>query len=243
MAHRGPDDEHVISDGPVTLGARRLAVIDPSAAGRQPMRSADGRYLIVYNGEIYNYAELRPWLEQRGHRFASRTDTEVIVHLYEELGADCVTALKGMFAFAIWDERARRLMLARDRLGKKPLYYSFDGRSVVFGSEAKALLRHPSVNAVPDPGGIDQYLSLGYLLGAQSTFSGINKLPPAHYLIFEDARVRVQRYWALDSLSAETMQPIFGDLQSIPALLFRDRLRELPRVERIGPMAGDERER
>ena len=136
MAHRGPDDEHVISEGPVALAARRLAVIDPSAAGRQPMRSADGRYVIVYNGEIYNYVELAQRLRARGVALRGGSDTELLLETYAAEGKEVLRKLRGMFAFAIWDKNVRKLFCARDRLGKKPLYYYWDGRTFASGSVA-----------------------------------------------------------------------------------------------------------
>jgi len=135
LAHRGPDDEGVYLAAGVALGHRRLSIIDLRPEGRQPMANEDGTVQIVFNGEIYNFAEHYQWLIGRGHRFRSRTDTEVIIHLYEELGVRCLERLRGMFAFAIWDESRRRLFLARDRLGKKPLFYYFDGKRMLFASE------------------------------------------------------------------------------------------------------------
>ena len=164
------------------------------------MSNEDGTLQIVFNGEIYNFEELRPWLLKQGHRFRSRTDTEVILHLYEELGVKCLERLRGMFAFALWDERRHRLFLARDRLGKKPLYYAFDGKRLIFASEAKAILVHPSFAAEPDPQAIHHYLTLGYVLSPLSAYKGINKLSPAHYLTFEDGEVKISRYWELGYL-------------------------------------------
>ncbi len=198
LRHRGPDDQGLYIGPGVGLGHRRLSIIDLGSKGRQPIVNEDQSVYIVCNGEIYNHAEMRPWLEKRGHRFRSGTDAEVVLHLYEELGTRCVDELRGTFAFAIWDERARRLFLARDRLGEKPLYYRFDGRHLIFASEVKALLAHPSVRTEPDAAGIDQYLTLGYLLGSQSSFSGVKKLAPAHTLIFENARIKERRYWQLN---------------------------------------------
>ena len=155
---------------------------------------------IVFNGEIYNFGEHRDWLIAKGHRFKSRTDTEVIIHLYEELGVDCLKRLRGMFAFAIWDERKRLLFLARDRLGKKPLFYHFDGKRLLFASEIKALLAHPSVTAAADPQAIDYYVSLGYVPGPFSAFKGVRKLPPAHYLTFSQGKLEIKRYWQVHYL-------------------------------------------
>lgn len=197
LVHRGPDDCGVFIEPGIGLGHRRLSIIDLRPEGRQPMSNEDGTVQIVFNGEIYNFAELRSWLLQKGHSFRSRTDTEVIVHLYEELGVKCLERLRGMFAFAVWDQPRRRLFLARDRLGKKPLFYAFDGKHLIFGSEAKALLVHPAIVAEPDPEAIHHYLTLGYVPPPLSAFKGIEKLPPAHFLTFENGRVDVQRYWEL----------------------------------------------
>jgi asparagine synthase (glutamine-hydrolysing) len=197
LAHRGPDDAGIYCAGAVGLAHRRLSVIDLSPAGHQPMANEDGTIWIVFNGEIYNFLSLRPDLVQRGHRFRSQTDTEVILHLYEEVGPECVHRLRGMFAFAIWDAPRRRLFLARDRLGKKPLCYQQDGAAFRFASEVKAILQDPQVDPRPDPQGIAQYLTYGFLPGAASAFQGVKKLPPAHSLVCQDGRVEVVRYWRL----------------------------------------------
>ncbi len=200
LIHRGPDDEGLYSGPGVALGHRRLSIIDLRPEGRQPMANEDGTVQVVFNGEIYNFAEHREWLISKGHEFRSRTDTEVIIHLYEELGVDCLRLLRGMFAFAIWDERKRLLFLARDRLGKKPLFYHFDGRKLVFGSEAKAVLAHPDVNREPHSDALDYYLSFGYVPAPFSAFKGLRKLPPAHYLTFANGSVDVRRYWRIHYL-------------------------------------------
>ena len=200
LAHRGPDDKGAYLGPGVALGHRRLSIIDLRPEGRQPMSNEDGHVQIVFNGEIYNFGEHRDWLIAKGHRFKSRTDTEVIIHLYEELGVDCLKRLRGMFAFAIWDERRRLLFLARDRLGKKPLFYHFDGKRLLFASEIKALLAHPSVTAAADPQAIDYYVSLGYVPGPFSAFKGVRKLPPAHYLTFSQGKLEIQRYWQVHYL-------------------------------------------
>jgi asparagine synthase (glutamine-hydrolysing) len=197
LAHRGPDDGGIYCGGPIGLTHRRLSIIDLSPAGHQPMSNEDGTIWIVFNGEIYNFLSLRPALEERGHRFRSQTDTEVILHLYEELGPDCVDPLRGMFAFAIWDAPRRRLLLARDRLGTKPLCYRVDGEALRFASEVKAILQDPAVEVRPDPRGIAEYLTFGYVTGASSAFQGIRRLPPAHRLVWEAGRLRVERYWRL----------------------------------------------
>jgi asparagine synthase (glutamine-hydrolysing) len=198
LAHRGPDGEGVFLKGSVGLGHRRLAIIDLSAEARQPMANEDGSVVVSVNGEIYNFKELRRELESAGHRFRSRSDSEVVVHLYEEVGPDCVRRLRGMFAFALWDARRRVLLLARDAAGEKPLYYCLDGEGIVFASELWALLQDPSVPADPDPEALGQYLRFGYVPSPWTAFRGVRKLPAAHYLVVEDGRARVERYWRLD---------------------------------------------
>ena len=197
LAHRGPDDAGIYCDGQIGLAHRRLSIIDLSPAGHQPMSNEDGTIWIVFNGEIYNFQSLRPDLLNRGHRFRSNSDTEVILHLYEEYGTDCLRFLRGMFAFAIWDHRRRHLFMARDRLGKKPLCYQQDGVAFRFASEVKAILQDPVVETRPDPAGISQYLTYGYVPGSGSAFHGVRKLPPGHYLMCRDGRVDVVRYWRL----------------------------------------------
>ena len=200
LIHRGPDDSGIYLGLGAGLGHRRLSIIDLRPEGRQPIANEDGTIRIVFNGEIYNFVELRADLEQRGHRFRSDTDTEVIVHLYEEYGPRCVERLRGMFAFAIWDEPKRTLMLARDRAGKKPLYYAIDGEQLLFGSEAKAIVAHGAISAEPDYRALNYYLTYGYVPGEHCGFKQIRKLPPAHYLIYQSGRVELTRYWRLSYL-------------------------------------------
>jgi len=196
LAHRGPDDEGFFVDGHVGLGMRRLSVID-LATGHQPIANEDGRLWIVFNGEIYNFPELRQELEQKGHCFATHTDTEAIVHAYEEYGEDCVKKLNGMFAFAIWDRQDRTLLLARDRLGVKPLYYFMDARCLAFGSEVKALLALPEVPRRLDVEALDTFLTFEYIPAPLSIFQDVKKLPPGHLLILQDGKISVQQYWEL----------------------------------------------
>jgi len=197
MTHRGPDDEGIHVEGPVGLGARRLSIIDLDT-GHQPLSNEDGTIWATQNGEIYNYRELRAELEARGHRFRTRGDTEVLVHLYEECGDDMVGKLDGMFAIAVWDGPRARLLLARDRLGVKPLVYGVaDGERFVFASEVQAILA-----ALPEAPAIDveamhDYLSLNYVPGPSTIFQGWSKLLPGHRLVWEKGRVRVERYWDL----------------------------------------------
>lgn len=197
LAHRGPDGEGVFVKDHVGLGHRRLAIIDLSQAGHQPMSNEDGSIWIVFNGEIYNFLELRDGLIRKGHTFRSRSDTEVIVHLYEDLGLEALRVLRGMFAFAIWDANRKRLLLARDRFGKKPLFYFAGSSSFVFASELQSLLEDPSVPRVPDLEAIRYYLTYQYVPSPHTAFQGIRKLPPAHYLLLEDGQFRLTRYWDL----------------------------------------------
>ncbi len=194
IAHRGPDDHGVWQHGGVGLGSRRLAVIDLTERGHQPMSNEDGTIWIAYNGEVYNFQEIRRELVARGHRFRSETDTETIVHLYEEEGIDAVKRLRGMFAIALWDARQETFYLIRDRLGKKPLFYYQDAKRLVFGSEIKCILR-AGVAAEPDRDSLHHYLTFGYVPGPWSAFRNIKKLPPAHCLRISQGRVSVERYW------------------------------------------------
>ena len=197
IRHRGPDDEGIWVDGSVGLGNRRLAIIDLSPRARQPMTNEDGTLHITFNGEIYNFQALRSALERGGHAFRSEGDTETILHLYEEEGVDCLRHLRGMFAFALWDARRRTLLLARDRLGKKPLFYHHGPGGLVFASEPKAILQDPTVPAEPDVDALHHFLTYGYVPSPWSAFLGIRKLPPAHYALVRDGRVAVERYWSL----------------------------------------------
>src|SRR5215203_5992453 len=198
IVHRGPDEDSFFVHEAVALAMRRLAIID-LAGGQQPIFNQDKSSVIVFNGEIYNFQELREDLEARGHEFQTNCDTEVIVHLYDEYGADCVTYLRGMFAFAIWDFRDRSLFIARDRVGKKPLLYSHqtDG-SLVFGSEFTALLSHPSLSREVDFEAIDNYLSYLCVPAPLTAFKQIRKLEPGHWLRWKDGRIETQRYWRPD---------------------------------------------
>jgi asparagine synthase (glutamine-hydrolysing) len=197
IEHRGPDDQGMSVCGGVALGMRRLAIIDLEG-GRQPISSEDGNATIVFNGEIYNFQDLKRELEARGHRFGTHSDTEAIVHAYEEFGTACVERLRGMFAFAIWDEKAGRLFLARDRVGKKPLYYTQTRQGAfVFASELKSLLQHPEVGRELDPQALDAYLTLGYVPDPLCIFRDIRKLPPGYWLSYQRGRITLQQYWDL----------------------------------------------
>jgi asparagine synthase (glutamine-hydrolysing) len=196
IVHRGPDDEGVFVKDGTGLGIRRLSVID-LAGGHQPVFNEDGTVWVVYNGEIYNFPELRPELENRGHRFSTHSDTEVIVHLYEEMGAECVQKLRGMFAFALYDERQRRLLIARDRLGKKPLHYAFADGRLLFGSEIKSMLAVAPELSTINQQALLQYMYFGYIPDPATAFTAIRKLPPGHLLEFERGEVRISKYWDL----------------------------------------------
>ena len=200
VAHRGPDGEGLWSDACVGLGHRRLAILDLSPAGRQPMQSPDGRYVIVYNGEVYNFQNLRIELEARGYIFHTRTDTEVVLRAYEAWGPACIQRLNGMFALAVWDVQQQTLFLARDRYGIKPLYYSFRDGLFLFGSEIKALLQHPSVRVQVSIPALNEYFSFQNIFSDLTLFDGIRLLPPAHTLTVRQgaATLEPERYWDYD---------------------------------------------
>src|ERR1043166_1956146 len=204
MHHRGPDSEGYLLDDGIALGMRRLAIID-LVTGEQPVFNQDRSVAVVLNGEIYNYRELRAELEKRGHRFHTESDTEVLPHLYDEYGRDMVNHLNGMFAFALWDERKRRLFVARDRFGEKPLYWGIFDNTLLFASEPKVLLAHPAIRPNLNLNALRQYLSFDYVPAPLSIYEGINKLAAAHTLTLEDGEVQVERYW---KLSYETRRPI-----------------------------------
>lgn len=196
LVHRGPDDEGIHVRNGAGFGIRRLSIID-LAGGHQPVFNEDRSVWVIFNGEIYNFRELRRELEKCGHHFRSACDTEVIVHLYEELGSDCVHKLRGMFAFAIFDERQRRLLLARDRLGIKPMHYAFSGNRLLFGSEIKAILAAAPELSKVNSQALLQYFYFGYVLDPETSFQSIRKLPPGHILEFDGSEVQVRRYWDL----------------------------------------------
>jgi len=196
LAHRGPDEEGSHIEPQIGLGHRRLSIIGLST-GKQPLSNEDGRVWVSFNGEIYNYRELRDRLLSRGHRFRTQTDTEVLVHLYEDKGVDFVDDLRGMFAIAIWDRDQRKLVLARDRLGKKPLYWYSDGNGVVFASEIKAILAYPGVPREPRLKAIHHYLSLAYVPAPLTAFEGISSLPAGHVFEASGGNIQVRKYWDL----------------------------------------------
>jgi asparagine synthase (glutamine-hydrolysing) len=196
IAHRGPDDEGYYVSGPLGLGFRRLSIID-LAAGHQPLANEDDTVWIVFNGEIYNYQELRVFLLSKGHVFKTRTDTEVIVHLYEEFGPACVEKLRGMFGFAIWDKRNETLLLARDRVGIKPIYYHLSPQSLIFGSEIKAILADPEVQPEVVPAMIDRFLTFYFVSGEETMLRGVRKLEPGCYMVVQNGQAKVTQYWDL----------------------------------------------
>ena len=214
LKHRGPDSEGVEifnhhnpnragdlrspTRFSVGLGHRRLSVIDLSPAGHQPMSNEDGSIWLVMNGEVYNFPELRESLEKKGHVFKSHTDTEVIIHLYEEKGIDCLNDLRGPFVFAIWDTNKQRLFIARDRIGKKPLFYRYKNQELIFASEVKAILQDHEVKVEVNRSAVTDYLSYGYVPTPESMFKGIMKLPPAHFMVYEKGNIKIEKYWSLD---------------------------------------------
>ena len=209
LRHRGPDEFGIYLDEQAALGSARLSIID-LAGGQQPITNEDETLWIVFNGEIFNYLELRPQLEARGHRFRTATDTEVVLHLYEDFGADCLRFLNGQFAIAVWDTRDRSLFLARDRLGVRPLFYTMADDALIFGSEIKAILTDPSVRAEIDPVALDQIFTFWSTASPRTAFRGILEVPPAHYLTVRRGKTRLQRYWQLSF-------PCAADDQRLPA--------------------------
>jgi asparagine synthase (glutamine-hydrolysing) len=227
LVHRGPDDDGLHADPSATFGMRRLAIVDV-AGGRQPVSNEDGSVVAVCNGELYNFPELRAELEGRGHRFTSAGDTECLVHLYEEYGDELVHHLRGMFAFAIWDGRKRRLLLARDRVGKKPLYWRETGAGVAFASEAKALLADPGYTPRLDLVALHHYLTWQYVPAPWSIYAGVAKLSPGHLLTWQDGVTLVRPYWRLDAAE----QPVTDEATAAERL--RELLLDAVRVRLVG---------
>lgn len=225
IAHRGPDGEGFFEHGGAGLAMRRLAIIDVSG-GDQPIFNEDKSIAIVFNGECYNYQELRELLDKRGHQFRTNSDTECIVHLYEDHGPECLQHLRGMFAFAIWDEARKRLFIARDRLGKKPIYYSIQNGTLFFASELRALLGALPKKPAIDFSAIDQYLSLQYIPEPLTAYQGVFKLPVANYLIWERGELKIQQYWdfSYEPKHDATEQELIDELRSIAADAVRMRL-------------------
>ncbi|HXH07675.1 MAG TPA: asparagine synthase (glutamine-hydrolyzing) [Vicinamibacterales bacterium] len=218
LAHRGPDDQGLYVDGQAALGHRRLSIVD-LAAGHQPLANENGTVWVTYNGEIYNHADVRLELEARGHRYRTRCDTETIVHAYEEWGDDCVQRFRGMFAFALWDGVRRRALLARDRLGVKPLYWTLEGERLLFGSEIKAILASGLIRREIDRRALAELLAARYTSGDDTLFAGIRKLMPGHLLVYEGGRVTIRRWWdvpvgdpAADPIAPSAVVPRFRSL-------------------------------
>jgi asparagine synthase (glutamine-hydrolysing) len=219
ITHRGPDDEGFYIDGPLGIGMRRLSIVDV-AGGHQPISNEDGTLWIVFNGEIYNHLALREQLIARGHRYVTHSDTETIIHLFEEYGADCVQHLRGMFAFAIWNRNTRTLFIARDRLGIKPLYYKLTPERLLFGSEIKALLAHGGIRPEFNRTALPEYLAFGYLSGEESFYAGIGKLLPGHAMtIGPDGRAEIRQYWDLDASAPHASRAESDYVQSYRELL------------------------
>jgi asparagine synthase (glutamine-hydrolysing) len=226
LAHRGPDGRGVYRDTHAVLGHRRLAIID-RAGGAQPMPNEDRTVWVVFNGEIYNHRELRHHLAQKGHRFATTCDTEVIVHAYEEFGAECVSHLEGMFAFAVYDTRSRALFAARDRLGKKPFFYSVLGGTVHFASEIKALALSPLWDDAWDAGSLESYLSLGYVVAPSTIYRHVRKLDAGHWLLVQNGHLRTGEYWDIecfDDLSGCSETVVIQELERLLRHAVADRL-------------------
>lgn len=206
IKHRGPDAQEVFTDGPAALAHARLSIID-LASGRQPMTNEDGSLWITFNGEIFNYVELRQQLLARGHQFRTECDTEVILHLFEDEGADCVRHLNGQWALAIWDRQRQRLFLSRDRMGVRPLFYTTTGSQFVFASEVKALFSHPDVSREIDPRALDEIFTYWVTLPPRTIFRGVEELPPGHSLWVDRAGRRLERYWQLNFSDADPIGP------------------------------------
>ncbi len=202
IRHRGPDDEGFYSDGPVAFGFRRLSIIDLQG-GHQPLSNENGTVWIVFNGEIYNYRDLHDELIAKGHVFKTKSDTEVIVHLYEEYGIECLQKLRGMFGFAVWDSLNRTLFLARDRVGIKPLYYYAGKDFISFGSEMKAILADPAVSREVDLQLVDRFLTYYYVPGGETLIRNLFKLEPGHSLTVRNGTIEVRQYWDLDFPGAQ----------------------------------------
>ena len=227
IAHRGPDDAGLFVDGQAALGHRRLSIVD-LAAGHQPLANEDHSIWIVFNGEIYNHQSVRDVLEPAGHRYKTRSDTETILHAYEEWGDESVQRLRGMFAFAIWDSRRRRLLLARDRLGVKPLYWAKVGDRLLFGSEIKAILESGLIQPEANQGALPELLGTRYLSGTETLFKGINRLQPGHCLVFEQGTISIRQYWDIPAGRASEELARLTDEQIVRR--FRELLEESVRI-------------
>src|SRR5579864_1967805 len=225
LKHRGPDSHGKFELPHVALGIRRLSIID-LATGDQPLFNETGDIAMVFNGEIYNYRELRPRLLERGHRFKTHSDGEVIVHLYEDLGPEFVRELNGMFAIALWDEGAKRLVLARDRAGEKPLFYWQQNGTLVFASEIKSLFEYPEIHPAPDLEHLPEYLLYGYFPAPHTAFLRLKKLPAAHVMVAERGHISIKPYWQLRNyLRAPGQPPVNKRKESEIICQLQDRLR------------------
>jgi asparagine synthase (glutamine-hydrolysing) len=230
--HRGPDDTGIYTDGPMGLAHARLSIID-LGGGHQPMSNQDRTLWISFNGEIFNYLEIKQELIKMGHRFATSSDTEVILHLYQEKGEACVNDLNGQWAFAIWDQRRQRLFISRDRLGVRPLFYTLTDRSLIFASEIKSIFAHPDVAREVDPVGLDQIFTFWSTIPPKSIFKGIMELPPGHSILFSDGKISIKTYWEIgyplgrEALfeGMESEQEVAGQLMQILRDAVRIRLR------------------
>lgn len=228
ITHRGPDEQGAIVRDAAALGMRRLSIIDLKS-GQQPIFDCSGNLAVVFNGEIYNYQSLKKDLESRGHRFKTNSDTETIVHAYEEFGADCVRHLRGMFAFAIYDFQAETLFIARDRVGKKPLFYSLTGKgNFVFGSELKVLIEHGEISREIDFSALDAYLTFGYVPEEFCIFKGVHKLAPGHFLLFKNGGIETRKYWDFDYSGVSEIK---SEAEYIEAL--REKIREAVKIRLI----------
>jgi len=194
LKHRGPDDKGFYFNENIGLGHRRLSIIDLET-GHQPIANEDKTIWLIFNGEIYNYKELRERLINQGHKFSTQTDTEVMVHLYEEKGEDFLKELNGMFALALWDEKRKKLVLARDRMGQKPFYYSLINNTLVFGSELKSLFHHPLIKKEIDFDSLNKYLIYEYIPTPKTIIKGVNKLEPGHFLVYQNNQLKKSSYW------------------------------------------------
>ncbi|PYQ94420.1 MAG: asparagine synthase (glutamine-hydrolyzing), partial [Acidobacteria bacterium] len=233
IRHRGPDGDGFFADAHVSLAHRRLAIID-RAGGQQPMANEDGSCWVVFNGEIYNHRELRQRLESFGHRFRTSSDTEVILHGYEQWGLEAVNRFEGMFAFALYDQRRRELLLARDRLGRKPLFWAVLGGALHFASEMKALTASPAWEGTVDTSTFEEYLSLGYILAPRTVYRGVHKLEPGHWLRFSRHGLDIRKYWDITRFDDDT-RPAGTLVKELDALL---RVRVADRLESEVPLGA-----
>ncbi len=218
QAHRGPDGDGYYCDNQVALGHRRLSIIDIDG-GAQPIYNEEKSIVIVFNGEIYNYKEIRAELIKKGHKFYTSTDTEAIVHLYEEMGVGCLELLNGMFSFAIWDIKKRKMFIARDRAGEKPLYYTKSGTNIFFASELKAIVKATPKDLDVDTSSLDDYLSYGYIPCPKTIYKNINKLPPGHYMEISEGRINISQYWAPDITCGNNVSSLEESIEHLNYLL------------------------